>query len=197
MTLVTCDISMSLDGYVAGPHQRREEPLGDGGEQLHRWMFPARGEDRRIIEEWQRDVGAYVMGRNMFAGPGAGPWDADWRGWWGEDPPYGGPVFVLTHHEREPLEMGRTTFHFVSDGIGEVLERAREAAGERPVAIAGGASVVNQYLAADLVDVLHLHVAPIVLGAGERLFEGVPAREMTPVQVRASPLVTHLRYDLR
>ena len=141
-----------------------------------------------------RDNGAYIMGRKMFGG-GDGPWDESWRGWWGEDPPYHAPVFVLTHHAREPLEMeGGTTFHFVTDGIESALEQARAAAGERPVAVAGGASAVRQYLAAGLLDELYLHVAPVVLGAGERLLEDVGDPVLEPVEVIASPVVTHIRY---
>lgn len=195
MTLVTCDITVSLDGYAAGPHQRRDEPLGDGGEQLHRWMFPARGEDQRIIDEWQDDVGAYVMGRNMFAGPGPGPWDADWRGWWGEDPPYHHDVFVLTHHARPPLAMdGGTTFHFVTDGIHAALERAREAAGDLDVKIGGGVSTVRQYLQAGLIDELHLAISPVLLGRGEALFEGLdlPALGYRVTDSVATELATHV-----
>lgn len=141
--------------------------------------------------------GAYVMGRNMFA-PGRGEWDPAWTGWWGEDPPYHVPVFVLTHYAREPLPMaGGTTFHFVSDGIESALDQARAAAGERSVSIAGGASAINQYLALGTVDQLHLHISPIVLGRGERLFDGVPDLGLVPVQVVASPGVTHVKYRVQ
>ncbi|MDQ6641978.1 MAG: dihydrofolate reductase family protein [Actinomycetota bacterium] len=193
MTSVTCDLSVSVDGFVAGPRQTQDNPLGEGGMRLHEWHFDATGEDQRIIEEWQGAPGAYVMGRNMF-GPGRGAWDLDWRGWWGDEPPYGVPVFVLTHHEREPLTMGATTFHFVTDGVEGALEQARHAAADRPVAVSGGASTVNQFLAHGLIEELHLHIAPVVLGAGERLFDGLPQLELEPVQVVASPLVTHLKY---
>jgi dihydrofolate reductase len=195
MSRVTCDLSVSVDGFVAGPGQSQENPIGEGGLGLHEWHFDPQGEDRRIVEEWTAAPGAYVMGRNMF-GPGRGEWDPEWRGWWGEEPPYGVPVFVLTHHDRESLVLGATTFHFVTDGIGSALDRAVEAAGDRSVAIAGGASTVNQYLAAGLVDELHLHVAPVLLGGGERLFEGVPRLALEPVQVVGSPGVTHVKYRI-
>ena len=197
MSRVVSRIAVSLDGYAAGANQRREEPLGDGGERLHEWAFtdPVAESDADILARSTENVGAYVMGRNMFAGPGDGAWDPEWRGWWGEDPPYHVPVFVLTHHEHEPLPMqGGTTFHFVTDGIDAALERAREAAGDRDVHVAGGASTVQQYLAAGRLDELLLHVAPIVLGAGERLLENVGDPKLEPVEVVASPAVTHLRY---
>jgi dihydrofolate reductase len=193
MSDVTCDLSVSVDGYVAGPAQTLDEPIGRGGMRLHEWHFDAQGEDQRIVEEWQQGPGAYVMGRHMF-GAGRGGWDLDWTGWWGEEPPYGVPVFVLTHHPRESLVMGATTFHFVTEGVQTALHRARAAAGERTVAVAGGASTVNQFLAGGLIDLLHLHVVPLTLGAGERLFDGVPPLDLEPVQVVASPGVTHVQY---
>jgi len=197
MSKVTCDVSTSVDGFVAGPNQSRQDPLGVGGERLHHWMFPAQGQDQAVIEAWTADAGAYVMGRNMFA-PGRGPWDPDWRGWWGDDPPYHVPVFVLTHHPRPPLEMaGGTTFNFVTDGAAAALEQARRAAGEKSVLIAGGANTINQYLAAGVVDELHLHISPVLLGAGARLFEGVRGLDLQPDQVIASPDVTHVRYQVR
>jgi dihydrofolate reductase len=194
MAKVFCGIAMSVDGYTAGPNQRADAPFGDGvGESLHRWMFEAAEENAAEIEALT-SAGAYIMGRNMFS-PGRGDWDLDWTGWWGEEPPYHAPVFVLTHHEREPVEMkGGTTFHFVTGGITEALDRARAAAGDRDVAIAGGAATVNQYLAAGLIDELHLHIAPVVLGQGERLFEGVGRLELTIVGARHTDLVTHVRY---
>ena len=141
-----------------------------------------------------RPVGAYVMGRKMFGG-GDGPWDEKWTGWWGEDPPYHAPVFVLTHHPRELLSMqGGTTFTFVTDGIESALDQARAAAGDQDVAIAGGASAVQQYLAAGLLDELYLHIVPVILGAGERLLDGVGRPTLEPVEVVASPAVTHVRY---
>jgi dihydrofolate reductase len=207
MSQVTCQISVSLDGFVAGPNQSLEEPLGEGGERLHEWAFATdswreqhgkRGgehtADAEVADEVMRGVGAFVMGRKMFGG-GDGPWDEDWRGWWGEDPPFHARVFVLTHHPREPLAMqGGTTFTFVTDGIESALEQARAVAGDQDVAIAGGASAVQQYLAAGLLDELYLHIVPVVLGAGERLLDGVGDPALQPVEVVASPAVTHVRY---
>jgi dihydrofolate reductase len=195
MTKVTSDMAMSIDGYTAGPNQRLDAPFGDGGlkGRVHKWMFDEPEAHAAEIEAIT-SAGAYVMGRNMF-GPGRGEWDLDWTGWWGEDPPYRAPVFVLTHHPREPLPMqGGTTFNFVTDGIESALEQARAAAGDRDVAIAGGAATVNQYLAAGLIDELRLHVAPIVLGAGERLFDGVGDITLEPLDVRGNHLVTHASY---
>lgn len=194
MSSVTSQISISLDGYAAGPNQSVDNPLGEGGERLHEWFFDALHEDAEVGAKVMEGLGAFVMGRKMFGG-GDGEWDESWRGWWGEDPPYHAPVFVLTNHPREPLEMeGGTTFHFVTDGIESALERARAAAGDHDVGIAGGASTVQQYLAAGQLDELHLHVAPIVLGAGERLLENVGDPKLEPVEVVASPAVTHVRY---
>jgi dihydrofolate reductase len=193
MGKVTCDIGISVDGFVAGPNQRLDEPLGDGGERLHRWMFEQPEANAEAIEKITA-AGAFIMGRNMFAS-GRGDWDLDWTGWWGEEPPYHAPVFVLTHYERAPVPMkGRTTFHFVTDGIESALAQAQEAAGDADVAVAGGAQTVNQYLAAGLIDELRLHVAPIVLGAGERLFEGVGDLALEPVAVSRTDLVTHVTY---
>jgi dihydrofolate reductase len=196
MQKVTCGMAVSVDGYTAGPNQSAEAPFGEGArESLTRWMVEA-AEDNAAELAALTSASAYVMGRNMF-GPGRGEWDLDWTGWWGPEPPYHAPVFVLTHHPREPLRMqGGTTFHFVTGGIHEALERAREAAGEGDVDIAGGAATVNQYLAAGLVDELRLHVAPVLLGRGERLFEGVGRTELVPAGVRATELVTHLRYTV-
>lgn len=192
MGRVVCTIAVSADGYPAGPEQSREDPLGKGGELLHRWMFEPPGENRAELDEIV-DAGAFVMGRKMF-GPVRGEWDVDWRGWWGDEPPYHAPVFVLTHHPHEPVEMaGGTTFLFVTDGIESALRQARAAAGDRTVAIAGGASTVDQYLAAGLIDELHLHIAPVLLKAGERLFAGVPDLRLEPVSARAASLVTHVR----
>ena len=194
MTQVYIDLAISLDGYTAGPNQRLDEPFGDGVDgRLHRWMFEAREESAAEIER-VTCAGAYVMGRNMF-GPGRGAWDLDWTGWWGDDPPYHAPVFVLTHHEREPLEMeGGTTFTFVTGGIESALEQARAAAGDKDVAIAGGAAVARQYLAAGHADELRLHIAPVVLGAGERLLDGAGDLALEPLEVRGTSLVTHVRY---
>jgi dihydrofolate reductase len=207
MSPVRCQISVSVDGFVAGPNQSPEEPLGEGGERLHDWVIATdawrrqhgRGEgepgaDSDVVEETVENVGAYIMGRKMFGG-GDGPWDESWRGWWGDEPPFHVPVFVLTHHPREPLAMeGGTTFTFVTDGIESALDQAREAAGGKDVAVAGGASTVNQYLAASLLDELYLHVVPIVLGGGERLLADVGDPTLEPVKVVASPGVTHVKY---
>jgi len=195
MGKVTCDMAISVDGFVAGPNQRLDAPFGDGVDDntLHGWMFEEPDANAAEIAAIT-DAGAFIMGRNMF-GPDRGDWDMSWTGWWGPEPPYHAPVFVLTHHERAPLEMeGGTTFHFVTGGVTEALERARSAAGERNVAIAGGAATVNQYLAAGLIDELRLHVAPVLLGRGERLFAGVDRTDLTPVDVRHTGRVTHLRY---
>jgi dihydrofolate reductase len=200
---------MSLDGYVAGPDQSTDEPLGARGEELHEWVLPLKvfkemhggegGEvnaSSAVVEERFDNLGATIMGRNMFGG-GPGPWEEDWRGWWGDDPPYHHPVFVLTHHAREPLEMkGGTTFHFVTDGIEAALAQAREAAGGRDVWLAGGAAAANQYLAAGLVDEIDVSIAPMLLGGGERLFEGVDGGAIRLEQIRAvdAPGVTHIKY---
>jgi dihydrofolate reductase len=207
MSHVTCQISMSLDGYVAGPNQSIDNPIGEGGMRLHQWAFATdswrdqhgqeggeRSADSKLIEQGMQGIGAFIMGRKMFGG-GDGPWDESWRGWWGEDPPYHAPVFVLTHHAREPLPMqGGTTFEFVTDGIASALERARAAAGDQDVSIAGGASAVRQYIAAGLLDELHLHIVPIVLGTGERLLVDVGNPTLEPIEVVASPAVTHVKY---
>ena len=192
MSRVTSDLTISLDGFVAGPNQSVAEPLGEGGERLHRWMFEEPGPNAAALEGIL-EAGAYIMGRNMFAGPGV--WDEEWRGWWGEEPPYHAPVFVLTHHPREPLEMqGGTTFNFVADGIESAMAQAQTAAGSKDVAIAGGAQTVRQYLSAGLIDELRLHIAPIVLGAGERLLDGVASLQLEPTEVSGTGLVTHVRY---
>jgi dihydrofolate reductase len=209
MARLTFDISVSLDGFVAGPNQRLEEPLGDGGERLHEWALEAAswrerhgheggatGVDSDISAESLATAGAVIMGRNMFGG-GDGPWGEEpWQGWWGEDPPFRMPVFVLTHHAREPLQMqGGTTFTFVTDGIEAALEQARAAAGDKDVLVAGGASAVQQYLGAGLVDEFQIHVAPVLLGGGTRLFDGVTGVEVEATRVVESPTgVCHLRY---
>lgn len=194
MGKVTCDIGISVDGFVAGPDQRLEVPLGEGAERLHRWMFEQPEENAEVIEKITA-AGAFIMGRNMF-GPVRGTWgDSDWTGWWGEEPPYHAPVFVLTHYPRESVTMkGGTTFNFVTDGIEAAMERAQQAAGDEDVAVAGGAQTVNQYLQAGLIDELRLHIAPVVLGAGERLFEGVGDLPLEPVAVSRTDLVTHVTY---
>jgi dihydrofolate reductase len=191
---VFCHVSISADGYVAGRGQTREKPFGDGPvDRLHSWMFDT-PEESTAERDHIVSAGAFVMGRNMF-GPIRGEWDTGWTGWWGDDPPYHAPVFVLTHHPREPLTMqGGTTFTFVTDGIHSALDQARKAAGDRDVAIAGGAATVNQYLAAGLVDELHTHIAPVTVGAGERIFDGVPPLHLEIVAARGASLATHVTY---
>jgi dihydrofolate reductase len=209
MSNVTCQISISLDGFVAGPNQSMDNPIGEGGMRLHQWALATdawqeqhglaggdRTPDSLVAEEVVQGIGAYIMGRNMF-GPGRGAWDESWRGWWGEDPPYHTPVWVLTHHEREPLPMqGGTTFHFVTGGIESALEQARAAADGKDVSIAGGASTVRQYLAAGLLDELYLHIIPVVLGSGERLLEDVGDPKLEPIKVVDSPAATHVKYRI-
>jgi dihydrofolate reductase len=189
-------MSISLDGFVAGPDQSRGHPLGIGGRELHHWHLdePFNDADARARDALMRPRGAYVMGRNMF-GPIRGPWEGDWRGWWGDEPPYHAPVFVLTHYPHEPIEMeGGTTFHFVTEGFDTAFERARTAAGELGVDIAGGASAVRQALAAGVIDELMLDVVPVLLGRGERLFDGVRDPGLEPLEVIHSPKATHVRY---
>ena len=195
---VTCDLTITLDGYAAGHRQTEQRPFGDDGgdgwgDRLHAWY----GEGREVHPaEFDRmlTAKAFIMGRNMF-GPVRGPWDRPWTGWWGDEPPYHGPVFVLTHHPREPQPMaGGTTFHFVTDGIEAAMERAREAAGDGGISVHGGATTVNQYLAAGLIDELRLHISPFTLGAGVRLFDGVPPLNLEQLDARSTPSVTHLRY---
>jgi dihydrofolate reductase len=198
MTPTTCHMSISLDGFVAGPDQSRDNPLGIGGRKLHNWHLdePLHEADARVRDLLLRPRGAYVMGRNMF-GPIRGPWAEDWRGWWGEDPPYHAPVFVLTHHAHDPIPMqGGTTFHFVTEGFDAAFDQALTAAGDRGVDIAGGASTAQQALAARVVDELVLDIAPVVLGAGEPLFEGLQDLALEPVEVIHSPRATHVRYRI-
>ena len=164
---------MSLDGFMAGPDQDRDNPLGIGGLRVHEWHITDEpyAVDAALIAELLRPRGAFVMGRNMF-GPIRGDWDEDWRGWWGEEPPYHAPVFVLTHHPHDPIEMeGGTTFHFVTDGFDSAYAQARAVAGDRDVSIAGGASTIRQALAAGVIDELVVDIAPVVLGSGESPFE--------------------------
>lgn len=193
----TCHMSVSLDGFVAGPDQGRENPLGTGGMELHRWHLGdarATDADARASEWLMRPRGAYVMGRNMF-GPVRGAWDEEWSGWWGPEPPYHAPVFVLTHHDRAPLRLdGGTTFHFVTEGFDAAYAAACAAAGGNGVDIAGGASTVRQALLAGVIDELTLDIAPVLLGAGERLFDGVGSFGLEPAEVLHSPLATHVRY---
>jgi dihydrofolate reductase len=209
MSRVRANISVSLDGYVAGPNETQQEPLGQGGEQLHEWMFGLRawrephGEQggevnasNDVMVEGNANIGAEIMGRGKFGPATRGPWGKDpWRGWWGDDPPFHKPVFVLTSHPREPLTLSDTTFTFVTDGIESALAQAREAAGDRDVFLGGGADSINQYLAAGLVDELELHVVPILLGGGARLLENVgPDIKLEQVRVVEAPGVTHLKY---
>jgi dihydrofolate reductase len=201
MGQVRFSVAVSLDGFMAGPDQSVEDPLGKGGMQLHQWAFAAwRGEEpvsAAILAETTENVGAYILGRNMFGG-GRGDWgDGSWKGWWGDDPPYHTPVFIVTHHPREPLPMeGGTTFHFVTDGIESALARARAAAGDRDIVLGGGASLLQQYLRAGLVDELQLNVVPILLGAGERPLDDLADAGLTLERVRVveAPGVTHLKY---
>jgi dihydrofolate reductase len=209
MSKVRAHISVSLDGYVAGPSQTQEDPLGEGGERLHDWLVVLKswreqsgmegGEENvsdGVVAEEKANVGAEIMGRGKFGPAARGPWGDDpWRGWWGEDPPFHMPVFVVTHHEREPLILSDTTFTFVTDGIESALEEARAAAGDKDVFIGGGADVINQYLAAGLVDELELHVAPILLAGGARLFDGVgPNVRLEMLRTVEAPGVAHLKY---
>jgi dihydrofolate reductase len=200
MTLTTAHMTISLDGFVAGPDQTIEDPIGRGGEAMHRWMFES---DHEVDARWAARIlrppgGVYVMGRNMY-GPVRGEWpsyDGPWRGWWGEDPPYHAPVFVLTHHEHEPIEMaGGTTFHFVTGGFDEALRQAR-AAGNGDVDIAGGASTVRQALASGELDELTLDIVPMLLHAGERIFDGSVDVGLEPLEAEHSPWATHVRYGV-
>ena len=211
MSKLRLKISMSLDGFVAGPSQSVDNPLGIGGMRLHEWVFPLRvwremhgmqggetNESSRVVEESMANIGATIMGRNMFGGH-PGPWDAarPWNGWWGDNPPFHHPVFVLTHHAREPLVLeGGTTFTFVTDGLASALTQARQAANGKDVALTGGAQAAQQYLAAGLVDQMELNLVPILLGDGERLFDNVGAdlHGMELVRVVAAPKVTHLKF---
>jgi dihydrofolate reductase len=210
MARLRFQISMSVDGFVAGPNQSEEHPLGEGGEELHEWVIKLAAWRRphgreggevnassAIFEEAVENVGATIMGRNMFGG-GPGPWgEQPWGGWWGDDPPFHHPVFVLTHHEREPLErQGGTTFTFVTDGIESALEQAVDAAGGKDVGLGGGADVAQQYLAAGLIDELLLNVVPVLLGGGARLFGGLAGTDfgLEQVEVIEAPGVAHLRY---
>jgi dihydrofolate reductase len=210
MTQLILDISMSLDGYVAGPNQTLEEPLGAGGMDLHEWVIKLaawrephgleggeHGPDSDLVAEGIAATGAVVMGRRMFSG-GSGPWEDDPNadGWWGDDPPFHVPVFVLTHHQREPVEkQGGTSFTFVTDGIESALEQARAAADGKAVSLGGGAEVGQQYLAAGLLDELQIHLVPILLGGGVRLFDGIEPQHLEVIRVLESTGVTHLRYS--
>ena len=198
MSLIACHVSISLDGFLAGPDQSRDNPIGVGGLKLHQWHFQADGTghqaDMAARDDLLRTIGAVVMGRNMY-GPIRGEWDDDWRGWWGENPPYHAPVFVLTHYPHEPIEMdGGTTFHFVTTGFDAALEQAKAAAEGGDIRIAGGASTIRQALAAGVLDELTLDIAPVLLGRGERLFDGVADPGFEPIEATHSPYATHVRY---
>jgi dihydrofolate reductase len=214
MTKLTLDISMSLDGFVAGPNRTVEQPLGEGGEGLHEWIFGlaswqelhgragggVRNADDEVVRESVEATGAVLMGRRMFSG-GEGRWEDDpvSDGWWGDDPPFGVPVFVLTHHPRETVaKEGGTSYTFVTDGIEAALDRARSAAGEKNVAIAGGANVAQQYLRAGLLDEIQIHLVPVLLGGGVRLFADLDAggANLELTRVIDSPAVTHLKYSV-
>jgi dihydrofolate reductase len=209
MSKVRVHISISLDGYVAGPNQSEENPLGQGGGGLHDWALGLRafrephgmegGEvnaSTSVIEESLDNTGAEIMGRGKFGPPGGGPWGDDpWTGWWGEDPPFHKPVFVVTHHERDPLTLSDTTFTFVTGGIESALEQAKEAAGGKDIFIGGGADVINQCLAAGVVDELEVHISPLILGDGERLFDGIgPDLKLEQLRAVEAPGVAHLKY---
>jgi dihydrofolate reductase len=208
MGKVRFQISVSLDGFVAGPNQSEQNPLGEGGMDLHQWVLgldawrKAHGQEggetnvsSKVLDEAVENVGATVMGRNMF-GPIRGPWDDDaWNGWWGEDPPFHHPVFVLTHHARKPVAMeGGTTFNFVTDGIESALEQAKAAAGDKDVSVPGGATAIQQFLNAGLIDDFELHVVPLLLGDGERLFDGVDVNVERTRVVESPSGVTHLKF---
>jgi dihydrofolate reductase len=205
---IYADISVSLDGFSAGPEPSLEDPLGKGGMQLHEWAVRLRawrephgmeggedGPESRWVEESLAANGAHVMGRKMFSG-GSGSWEDDpnANGWWGDEPPFHAPVFVVTHHEREPLELTGTTFHFVTDGVGAAVERARDAAGGKDVQISGGASVIQQCLELGVLDELQLHIAPVLLGGGTRLFEGAAPARLEILDEIATPQATHVHY---
>jgi dihydrofolate reductase len=209
MSKLKFSVTMSLDGYVAGPNQTLKEPLGVGGEELHDWAVQlavfkeAHGgtggivnESSAVLREMFESVGAVIMGRNMFGG-GPGPWTSEWKGWWGDNPPYHVPVFVLSHHKREPLPMqGGTTFHFVTDGIESALRQAKESAAGKDILIGGGAETINQYLAAGLVDEINISIAPRFLGGGARLFDNLGASlpRLEQARVVDAPGVVHVRY---
>jgi dihydrofolate reductase len=197
MADTTCHMSMSLDGFVAGPDQGFDNPLGTNGRELHLWHLGderANDADAKAESLLLRPRGAYVMGRNMY-GPIRGEWDEEWTGWWGPEPPYHAPVFILTHHAHEPIEMeGGTTFYFVTDGFDSAYAQAQEAAGDKGIDIAGGASTVSQALKADVIDELWLDLAPFVLGSGESIFDGITEFNFEPAEVLESPLTTHICY---
>jgi dihydrofolate reductase len=197
MSLVTCHVSISLDGFLAGPDQSLENPIGVGGLRIHEWHFqdePDNKADVAARDDLMRTMGAVIMGRNMY-GPIRGEWDADWRGWWGDDPPYHSPVFVLTHYPHDPIEMdGGTTFYFVTGGFDAALDQAKAAAAGGDIRIAGGASTIRQAFAAGVLDEITLDVGPVLLGSGERLFDGVDDPGLQLVDATHSPYATHIHY---
>lgn len=210
MGKVKCQISISADGYLAGPNQSEEHGLGDGGEALHEWAFKLRyfqeihgreggegGVSDDVVREASAGEGAVVMGRNMF-GPVRGPWTEPlWNGWWGDEPPFRVPVFVLTHYEREPLTLGETTFHFVTEGIERAVELAKEAAGDGFVAVGGGGETIQETIRAGLLDELLVNQVPVILGAGTRLLDGIrPSVTLEQTRVVEAPGVAHLFYSL-
>jgi dihydrofolate reductase len=213
MAILRLNITMSLDGYVAGPNQSVTHPLGEGGEQLHEWAFATRtfravhgmeggatGPDDDIAAEYFQNIGATIMGRHMF-GADDGPWgDSPWNGWWGENPPFHMPVFVLTHHARDPLEMqGGTTFHFVTQGIHAALQRAKDAGRGKDITLGGGAALAQQYLKASLIDEMDIHVVPVLLGDGARLFDNTGGQQAgyECIRIVNSPTVSHYKYHRR
>lgn len=199
MVKVTSGLTISLDGFGAGVNQSFDHPFGDNfdADLLDKWMFAEPEKDKHKKEiDAILDAGAFIIGNNMFCPPDRRD-DPDWKGWWGDDPPYHAPVFVLTHKENPPIKMaGGTTFFFVTDGIESALSKAKEAAGERDVKIMGGAKTINQYLAAGLIDELWLHIVPVTIGEGSRLFEGVPDLKLQPIEVSGTSLVTHIKYNV-
>jgi dihydrofolate reductase len=195
MNKVICGITMSVDGFVAGSNMTEEKPFGDIPPiLLHRWQIEEPEKHTEEIHQLSKVAGAYIMGRNMF-GPSGEAYDKSWKGWWGEEPPYHAPVFVLTHRPRTPIAMkGGTTFYFVTEGIAAAMEQAQKAAGDKPVAIAGGANTVNQFLAAGMIDEMWLHIAPCIVSSGARLFENVPRLEMELLSSEGTGLATLVKY---
>jgi dihydrofolate reductase len=212
MGKIFADISMSLDGFIAGPNPTLREPLGHGGEQLHEWVFKLvawrkphgksggeTGPDNEVMKESTANTGAVIMGRRMFSG-GEGPWqnDPNADAWWGENPPFHVPVFVLTSHKRDKVtKQGGTSFAFVTDGIESALSQAKDAAGNKDISIAGGANTIQQFLKADLLDELQIHVVPILLHGGVRLLENIDGVKLEKIRVIDSPLVTHLKFRIK
>ena len=197
MNKVICSIAVSVDGFVAGVGPVTEEnPFGDMPTGfLHKWMFDEPEKHVEELKEQNSTAGAYIMGRNMF-GPEDSTYDLTWQGWWGEEPPYHAPVFVLTHEARDPLVLNGTTFTFITNGIEAALQAARTTGGDKPIAIAGGASTVNQFLTAGLIDELCLHIVPVTAGKGKRLFENVPNLRLEPIRISGTNLVTHIKYQV-